>query len=73
MSIRLQRRPDYYPLIKKTEIPEKVFEILGIKSDTYDYCKHTVSGGGSTVTKQAWEKIYNRLEFLSKIYDLKTV
>jgi hypothetical protein len=73
MAIRLQKRQDFYPLIKKTDLPELVFKILGIESDVYDYCKHTDSGGGSTVTKQAWGKILNRLELLSKSVDLKAV
>lgn len=73
MAIRLQKRQDFYPLIKKTDLPELVFKILGIESDVYDYCKHTDSGGGSTVTKQAWGKILNRLEQLSETVNLKAV
>jgi hypothetical protein len=73
MEISLQRRQDFYPLIKKTDLPEHIFKILGIESDVYDYCKHTDSGGGSTVTKQAWGKIFNRLETISKTIDLKAI
>jgi len=65
------RRQDFYPSINKTDIPEHIFQILGIKSDALDYCKHTTSGGGSTVTKQAWGKILKRLELLSERVDLK--
>jgi len=73
MAIRLKKRQDFYPLIKKTDLPELVFKTLGIESDVYDYCKHTDSGGGSTVTKQAWGKILNRLEQLSETVNLKAV
>ncbi|HPM89506.1 MAG TPA: hypothetical protein PK946_01960 [Tenuifilaceae bacterium] len=65
-------RQDFYPYLNKTEIPEQIFKILGIKSDALDYCKHTISGGGSTVTKQAWGKILKKLELLSERLDLKS-
>ena len=64
-------RQDFYPSLNKTEIPEQIFKILGIQSDALDYCRHTISGGGSTVTKQAWGKILKKLELLSERVNLK--
>lgn len=66
-----KHRQDFYPSIRKTDIPEHVFKLLGIQSDDLDYCKHTISGGGSTVTKQAWGKILRRLEKLNERIDLR--
>lgn len=52
---------DYFPKKLKTEIPRDVFEILGIEEDKFDFSEDTDSGGGSTVTKQAWGKILKSL------------
>jgi len=57
---------DLYPEIVKTEIPREVFKILGIEVDDKDFCKDTPSGGGSTVTKQAWGKLLKRLKELKE-------
>jgi len=40
----------------KQEFPEKIFKILGIK---WEEDKNTSTG--STVTKNAWEEVYNKL------------
>jgi hypothetical protein len=55
------KEKDYFPNKLKTEIPREVFEILSIEEDKFDFSEDTNSGGGSTVTKQAWGKILKRL------------
>jgi len=55
------KEKDYYPEMTKTEIPREVFKILGIEEDRFDFSEDTESGGGSTVTKQAWGKILKSL------------
>ena len=56
-----KKEDDYYPKLSKTEIPRLVFKILEIEWNSFDFSEETMSGGGSTVTKQAWGKILKRL------------
>lgn len=62
---------DLYPSFGKTDIPREIFKVLGIIEDTNDFSEDTISGGGSTVTKQAWGKILNRLQELKELGKLK--
>lgn len=57
---------DFYPSKSKTDIPREVFKMLGIEEDINDFSENTISGGGSTVTKQAWSKILKRLTELKE-------
>lgn len=57
-------RKDFHPNISKTNMPKKIFEILNLTFDEFDSSENTESGGGSTVTKQAWSKILKKLEDL---------
>lgn len=50
----------------KEEVPEKVFEILGIPFDSQ---AHTSVGG--TVTKQAWLDVLEKLQELAANGNLK--
>lgn len=60
----MKKEVDYYPHLLKTDIPREVFKLLKIAEDKFDFSEDTESGGGSTVTKQAWGKILTRLEEL---------
>ena len=50
----------YHPRINKTDIPREVFAILNLTFDELDDATDSPSGGGSTVTKQAWSKILKK-------------
>jgi hypothetical protein len=53
--------------MKKTDVPKATYELLGITwSDKLYTSKETISGGGETVTKRAWEVLYARLQELKK-------
>jgi hypothetical protein len=53
-------RKDYHPGINKTDMPREVFAILNLTFDELDDATDSPSGGGSTVTKQAWSKILKK-------------
>ena len=53
-------RKHYHPRINKTDIPREVFAILNLTFDELDDATDSPSGGGSTVTKQAWSKILKK-------------
>jgi hypothetical protein len=57
-------RKDYHPGINKTDMPREVFAILNLTFDEFDDATDSPSGGGSSVTKQAWSKILKKLEDL---------
>lgn len=57
-------RKDFHPKILKTNIPKIIFDLLGIQEDEFDFSEDTPSGGGSTVTKQAWSKMLKEIEGL---------
>jgi len=52
---------DFFPMLKKTDIPRKIFELLELQWDENDSSEKTESKGGGTCTKQAWGKILKKI------------
>lgn len=50
-----------YSKLTKVEVQQEVFRLLGLNHEETDNSENTESGGGSTITRDAWIKVLNKI------------